>query len=331
MIPPADASRRSISLPSVSPSSSSNCRRKVRHRDRWVRPDGWRPAYRRTGRSPSAAEQGLDASVVLAEKGVDEPDALEHLSIRKSSLNNRPSEPWRIASQKEIRNENPPELASHPRFPPRRNHLATGGPSRRPPSAGCADRRSAQFPCLRVAPPGGLGAMRQFSVRVAPSATPQALPRLRNPDERCLPFQYTDHAERWDSRREGTTSQLGVLPAARLRRAVPAPTGRTGQRSAPCLRVAPPGEPENGVCPMYGSHRTGIPGGNRGVLPAARLRRAVPAPTGRTGQRSAQFSRWGLPCLRVAPLGGMGAMRQFSVRVAPSATRRALRSMRNAG
>ena len=118
--------------------------------------------------------------------------------------------------------------------------------------------------------------MRQFSVRVAPSATPQALPRLRNPDERCLPFQYTDHAERWDSRREGTTSQLGVLPAARLRRAVPAPTGRTGRRSA-------------------------------------------------------QFSRWGLPCLRVAPPGGLGAMRQFSVRVAPSATRRALPRLTNPG
>ena len=44
-------------------------------------------------------------------------------------------------------------------FPPRRNHLGTGGPSRRPPTAGCADRRSA-FPCLRVVPPGGLGAMR---------------------------------------------------------------------------------------------------------------------------------------------------------------------------
>ena len=109
-----------------------------------------------------------------------------------------------------------------------------------------------------------------FSVRVVPSATRRALPRLTNPDERCLPFQCTDHAERWDSRREGTTSQLGVLPAARLRRAVPTPTGRTGQRSA-------------------------------------------------------------FPCLRVAPLGGMGAMRQFSVRVAPSATRRALQSMRNPG
>ena len=41
-------------------------------------------------------------------------------------------------------------------FPPRRNHLATGDPSRRPPTAGCADQRSA-FPCLRVVPLGGLG------------------------------------------------------------------------------------------------------------------------------------------------------------------------------
>ena len=102
----------------------------------------------------------------------------------------------------------------------------------RPAPRGCADRRSA-FPCLRVAPLGGMGAMRQFSVRVAPSATRRALPRLRNPGERCLPFQCTDHAERWDSRREGTTSQLGVLPAARLRRAVPT----RGRRSLACASL----------------------------------------------------------------------------------------------
>ena len=43
------------------------------------------------------------------------------------------------------------------------------------------------------------------------------------------------------TRREGTTSELRVLPAARLRRAVPGPTGRTAQRSAfPCLRAAVP-------------------------------------------------------------------------------------------
>ena len=36
------------------------------------------------------------------------------------------------------------------------NHPRTRGPSRRPPSAGCADQRSA-FPCQRVAPPGGMG------------------------------------------------------------------------------------------------------------------------------------------------------------------------------
>ena len=70
-------------------------------------------------------------------------------------------------------------------FPPRRNHLGTEGPSRRPPSAGCADRRSA-FPCLRVAPPGGMGAMRQFSVRVAPSATRRALPSMRNAGYRTV-------------------------------------------------------------------------------------------------------------------------------------------------
>ena len=193
---------------------------------------------------------------------------------------------------------------------------------------GRTGRRSA-FPCLRVAPPGGLGAMRQFSVRVAPSATPQALPRLRNPDERCLPFQCTDHAERWDSRRERTTSQLGVLPAARLRRAVPT----RGRRSLACASLRLVRNPDERCLPFqctdhaerwdFRRERTTS---ELGVLPAARLRRAVPAPTGRTGQRSAQF-----PCLRVAPPGGLGAMRQFSVRVAPSATRRALPRLRNAG
>ena len=48
--------------------------------------------------------------------------------------------------------------------------------------------------------------------------------------EPCLPLQGTDHAERWDSRQEGTTSELGVLPAARLRRAVP--TGGRRSRAA---------------------------------------------------------------------------------------------------
>ena len=47
--------------------------------------------------------------------------------------------------------------------------------------------------------------------------------------ERCLPLPGTDHAERRDSRREGTTSEPGVLPVARLRRAVPA----GGRRSKP--------------------------------------------------------------------------------------------------
>ena len=67
------------------------------------------------------------------------------------------------------------------------------------------------------------------------------------------------------------------------------------------------------------------------ALPLSQHCAARPAPRGGADQRSAQFSRWGLPCLRVAPPGGMGAMRQFSVRVAPSATRRALPRLRNPG
>ena len=50
--------------------------------------------------------------------------------------------------------------------------------------------------------------------------------------KRCLPLPCTDPAERGDSRREGATSELGVLPAARLRRAVPA-GGRRSKPSAP--------------------------------------------------------------------------------------------------
>ena len=110
-------------------------------------------------------------------------------------------------------------------FPP----PAFGGLCRPPPGELARGRRSLACALLRLV---AWAPCAMFSVRVAPSATRRAFPRLRNPGERCLPFQCTDHAERWDSRREGTTSQLGVLPAARLRRAVPAPTGRTGQRSA---------------------------------------------------------------------------------------------------
>ena len=63
--------------------------------------------------------------------------------------------------------------------------------------------------------------------------------RCAKRSERRVPRTRPDDAERRGSGREGTTSELGVLPAARLRRAVPAPTGRTGQRSAfPCQRVA---------------------------------------------------------------------------------------------
>ena len=77
-------------------------------------------------------------------------------------------------------------------------------------------------------------------------AGPRAVPRRplsrgRAPGpqhcERCLPLQCTHHAERRDSRREEATSELAVLPAARLRRAVP--TWRSAQFSRwglPCGR-----------------------------------------------------------------------------------------------
>ena len=69
----------------------------------------------------------------------------------------------------------------------------------------------------------------------------------------------------------------GTVRFAALRAAVPAPTGRTGRRSAfPCLR---------GV--MLGGVRAerGVMTG-RGTVRFAALGAAVPAPAGRTGQRS---------------------------------------------
>ena len=51
--------------------------------------------------------------------------------------------------------------------------------------------------------------------------------------------------------------------------------------------------------------------------PFAALRAAVPAPTGRTGQRSAQFSRWGLPCQRCHLDGWHSSGAAFSQQLAP--------------
>ena len=45
------------------------------------------------------------------------------------------------------------------------------------------------------------------------------------------------------------------------------------------------------------------------ALPLSQHCAARPASRGGADRRSAQFSRWGLPCLRVAPPGGLGAMR----------------------
>ena len=71
--------------------------------------------------------------------------------------------------------------------------------------------------------------------------------------ERCLPLQCTDHAERWDSRREGITSELGVLPAARLRRAVPT-RGRRSRAAVTTLHLR-----RSASAPFH--HRRGCAGG----------------------------------------------------------------------
>ena len=61
--------------------------------------------------------------------------------------------------------------------------------------------------------------------------------------EQCLPLQCTDHSERWDSRREGTPSELRVRPAARLRRAGPT-RGRPSSPGGGPRAHAPPCRPE---------------------------------------------------------------------------------------
>ena len=100
--------------------------------------------------------------------------------------------------------------------------------------------------------------------------------------ERCLPFPYTDYAERWDSRREGTTSELGVLPAARPRRAVPA-GGRRSRAAVTTLHLrrsasAPfharrgvQADPIMGVFPGGGRHRG--PAGRERALSNGRMAR----------------------------------------------------------
>ena len=145
-----------------------------------------------------------------------------------------------------------------------------------------------------------------------------------------------------------TTPELGVLSAARFgglcrpEVGVPLPAGRDARwgtcregrhdggwvcavrsppgscadrRSAfPCLRVALHG----GVRPRRASSP------NCTFMPAALPR--VPGPTGSTDRRSA------FPCRRVAPSGGLGSHAPCSASAwHPSATRRALPSMRNTG
>ena len=72
---------------------------------------------------------------------------------------------------------------------------------------------------------------------------------------------------------------IGISPSARLRRAVPGPTGRTGQRSAfPCLPFAPRPEGEGGESSL--SHfPPGHAGSERSSLPLFFARSAVRPPS----------------------------------------------------
>ena len=208
-------------------------------------------------------------------------------------------------------------------FPPRRNHLGTGGPSRRPPTAGCADQRSA-FPCLRVAPPGGLGAMRQFSVRVAPSATRRALPRYEKSGRTvsAIPM-YGSHrtlgfpprrnhlATGGPSRRPPTAGCAGPHRENWPEVGVPLPARRSAwwlgrhapvqrPRGAFCDSASAPEVEKSGrtvsAIPMYGSRRTlGFPPRRNHLATGGPSRR--PPTAGCADQRSA------FPCLRVAPPG----------------------------
>ena len=108
-------------------------------------------------------------------------------------------------------------------FPPRRNHLGTGGPSRRPPSAGCADRRSGvPLPARRSA--WWLGRRAPCSASgVAPSATRRALLRAAVPAGGRRSKLSPRSTRIRDARRACAPSRTTALPAYKGR--TPRPDG----------------------------------------------------------------------------------------------------------
>ena len=191
-------------------------------------------------------------------------------------------------------------------FSPQGRELRTADREKARGTAWNADLRSAQRPAgpraVQCRPPswgGGTG------------------PAAR---ERCLPLQCTDHAERWDSRREGATSELRVLPAARLRRAVPTRGRRSRaavttlhlRRSASAALDARWGVQEDPIMSVS-------PGGPRHTGPKVRGRRIAARLAAPTSAADATSGR-GAPreegrC--VPPGGAPGFRRGTRVRVLP--------------
>ena len=92
-----------------------------------------------------------------------------------------------------------------------------------------------------------------------------------------LPFQCTDHAERWGFRRDQTTSERRVRPAARLRRAVPA--GGRRSKPVPATSSLPRFRPRREL-----SRRSGfVPPPACGGLCRSEDRRSKPSPRPRSG------------------------------------------------
>ncbi len=138
-----------------------------------------------------------------------------------------------------------------------------------------------------------------------------------------LPFQCTDHAERWGFRRDQTTPERRVRPAARLRRAVPA----GGRRSKP----SPPSSVPRSTPRRELSRRSGfVPPPAYGGLCRSEDRRSKPSPRSRSGS-DARFRCHRSPALLRAirppsnqPLGGQ-------TRYAPARCPRRSRTSRTAG
>ena len=195
----------------------------------------------------------------------------------------------------------PVSALSHPRRwrSRARPRFAPSALRRSPRFAGCAGQRSAFF-CLRVA-------CARSGLRRSP---------------RCAGLCRPEVGVSLPARR---LCSVRIAPLAPLRGAGPPPPGELagGRRFFACVLLRLVALRRSPRCAGRCRPEVGVP------LPACCSAwwhcAARPAARGGAGRRSA------LSCLRLAPPGGMGARRQFSVLVAPSATRRALPRLRNAG